>query len=1039
VRPRYGSLCAIALAALGATGNRAVPLGALDAARWIAAPADGVELRIAQDGDVLRLDFDFHGRGGWAAARLPLELELPDNWALGFELRAAAPANHLEIKFVDPSGESVWWSVKRDYAFPTGWTPIRVKKRQVKFAWGPAHGGEIHRLGALEMAITAGSGGRGTVWLRNFALSALPPDAPYAGTPTAAASAAAPGSEPGAALDGNPATFWQGPAGGATWTADFGSPRELGGLTFHWQAGGQPARFAVELSDDGRAYRPARSVTRGGGGRTDIVLPDAEARFVRLAVPPGNVAPALAEMEVQPLAFAESANAPFEAAAREAPRGDYPRGFSGEQVYWTVVGLDGGQSEILFSEDGAAELGVAAPALEPFLASSGRFWSWADTTPGQRLADGDLPIPSVDWQAGELRLEITALATGEAARSRLALRYRLRNPSATSLRATLFLAARPFQVNPPTQFLNQAGGVAKLTQARCTATGFDLDARAVAFDPPPARCGVSAFDEGSIAAMLRAGTVPPERELSDELGYASAAVSWTFELAPGAEREVVASTGLDGAPDAARIDGARFAALEQETRAYWRERLDRVGVDAPAADADLVRSLRTGLAAILIHRDGPAIQPGSRAYARSWIRDGALTGSALLRLGATDVVREFADWYAGFQYPDGKVPCCVDRRGADPVPENDSHGEWIHLVREVWRYGGDRAFAERLLPSVERAVGYLDRLRGERRTAEYGQGEKRIFYGLLPQSISHEGYSEKPMHSYWDDAFGYLGYDDAQALARELSREDLAARWRESRDAFRADLVASIALARSRHGIDFLPGAAELGDFDATSTTVFLDPTGLADALPRDAVEATFTRYQREFRERRDGQKEWDVYTPYELRAVGAFVRLGWRDRAHELLAFFRQGRRPAAWNQWAEVVFRELRKPRFLGDLPHGWVASDFARSFLDLYAYERRGDGALVLAAGIPRDWLAGGEPLGVRALRTPWGPLTYSMLLREGVLEARIEGLAAAPPRGVVFAPPIDPARARVTLDGQAVPARSEIALGRLPARVVVESPW
>jgi hypothetical protein len=64
---------------------------------------------------------------------------------------------------------------------------------------------------------------------------------------------------------------------------------------------------------------------------------------------------------------------------------------------------------------------------------------------------------------------------------------------------------------------------------------------------------------------------------------------------------------------------------------------------------------------------------------------------------------------------------------------------------------------------------------------------------------------------------------------------------------------------------------------------------------------------------------------------------------------------------------------------------------------------------------------------------------MLLREGVLEARIEGLAAAPPGGVVFAPPIDPARARVTLDGQAVPARSEIALGRLPARVVVESPW
>ncbi len=88
---------------------------------------------------------------------------------------------------------------------------------------------------------------------------------------------------------------------------------------------------------------------------------------------------------------------------------------------------------------------------------------------------------------------------------------------------------------------------------------------------------------------------------------------------------------------------------------------------------------------------------------------------------------------------------------------------------EVWRYGGERSFAERHLGSVERAVGYLDRLRAERRTGAYRSGAARVFYGLLPQSISHEGYSEKPMHSYWDDAFGYLGYNDA-ASARPRSR-----------------------------------------------------------------------------------------------------------------------------------------------------------------------------------------------------------------------------------------------------------------------------
>ena len=41
-------------------------------------------------------------------------------------------------------------------------------------------------------------------------------------------------------------------------------------------------------------------------------------------------------------------------------------------------------------------------------------------------------------------------------------------------------------------------------------------------------------------------------------------------------------------------------------------------------------------------------------------------------------------------------------------------------------------------------------------------------------------------------------------------------------------------------------------------------------------------------------------------------------------------GRRPAAWNQWPEVVHRDSLAPKFLGDLPHTWVGSDFVRSLL-------------------------------------------------------------------------------------------------------------
>src|SRR5205823_5447811 len=126
------------------------------------------------------------------------------------------------------------------------------------------------------------------------------------------------------------------------------------------------------------------------------------------------------------------------------------------------------------------------------------------------------------------------------------------------------------------------------------------------------------------------------------------------------------------------------------------------------------------------------------------------------------------------------------------------------------------------------------------------------------------------------------------------------------------DLLASLKATMAAHRIDFLPGSAELGDFDATSTTVGLNPLGGLDFLPRAAVERTFERYYQESIRARRAGGPWEAFTPYEWRTVGAFIRLGWRARAHEAMDFFLDHRRPAEWNQWAEVVFRDPRTPRF-------------------------------------------------------------------------------------------------------------------------------
>ena len=49
-------------------------------------------------------------------------------------------------------------------------------------------------------------------------------------------------------------------------------------------------------------------------------------------------------------------------------------------------------------------------------------------------------------------------------------------------------------------------------------------------------------------------------------------------------------------------------------------------------------------------------------------RDGAFASTALLQMGFITEVRDFLRWYAPHQFGDGKIPCCIDQRGADPTP-----------------------------------------------------------------------------------------------------------------------------------------------------------------------------------------------------------------------------------------------------------------------------------------------------------------------------------------------------------------------------------
>ena len=280
--------------------------------------------------------------------------------------------------------------------------------------------------------------------------------------------------------------------------------------------------------------------------RDYLYTPESDARFVRVILKSAEGASGygIRDITVRPLDWAASENDLFFAMARDAPRGSYPRYLSSEQSYWTVIGVDRDSAEALINEEGMIEVGRGQFSIEPFLYIDGKLVTWNDVSTSVASNAEALPLPQVVWSTKDLDLTISAFAAGPVDSSVLYARYRITNNSKTYKKPTLFLALRPLQVNPPWQFLNLPGGVARVdsisfqgSSARVTGNKFVRSLASVS------GFGAVTFDDGNIVDWLRLGKVPAPFSVTDPTGHASAAFAYQLELGPARDVESDRSRG----------------------------------------------------------------------------------------------------------------------------------------------------------------------------------------------------------------------------------------------------------------------------------------------------------------------------------------------------------------------------------------------------------------------------------------------------------------------------------------------------------------
>ena len=942
----------------------------------------------------LRLDYDFHDGGGFVAVRMLIFVTLPEIFKIDFEVRGEGPSNHFEFKVASPGGANVWRHQRLDHAMSKDWTSLRIFERDLPFAWGPAGGGAPSEVEAIEFVIAAGPGGKGFVELSHPSLE----DQTLTDSPMISASSSQPDHLPEAAFHSDSANAWRASSDDPTpwWLIDFGRNLRFGGLVIEWPPSLVARAYQIEASLDGNAWTLLYQATSTLGTKSHIPASGAEARQIRVVFRNPECA-AIQSLSLKPDAFSSTPNEFIHSITSDFPRGHFPRYWYREQSYWTPVGSPEGRRRALINEEGMVEVDEGCFSLEPFILTSNGLVTWADVKTSRALEKGGAPLPRVRWRAPGIRLDVLPWVDGKGDELTLRVTYRLVCSMPVS-NVRLAIAVRPYQVNPPWQAFRNLGGISKIQTISTHLNGLTVEGRTVLASPVPDQMGAALFEEGDVVGFLRDKIVPSRDHTQDASGLASGVMVW--DLAEGMTKLEVTISVPYFAIEAKQSPNSRANALSR-----WRDKLGEVCWQVPVCAEPAFDCFRTAAAHILINRDGPAIQPGPRRYTRSWIRDCVIMGMALAKAGLPEALREFLTWYAKFQREDGFIPCVVDRDGIDWLVEHDSHGQFLWGVREDFRQSGDLKFLEEMLPHVAKAGDYLIALRRERMTDSYTSGEHAACFGLLPESASHEGYLAHPVHSYWDDFWGVRGLEAAAELSQAVGITDDAARWKSEAVNFQSDMLRSIDKVIADKNLNYIPGSVEWADFDPTATSNAIAMLDFADVLPQGPLHEMLATYLDGFHRKHRGEMVWNNYTAYEIRIIGAFVRLGKRDTANELLEFFLSDRRPLEWNQWPEITWRNPLSPGHLGDVPHTWIAAEYLLAVTSMVAAEHEASESVVLAPGMPWAWISDVGGFSVSNLPTRYGSLDFRIKAHgTQTIEVDVGGKFRMPVGGLTIVPPL-----------------------------------
>lgn len=984
-----------------------------DAKAWSSMASPFVDAAAApgQEG-TLRWSVSFANSAGAAVLRRTVDAELPRAFRVRLKLRGPVPGATLELRLIGSLPGEVAVATHDGPDLSEQWvSPVLERWDFVP----PSGRGLPTRLSAIEVRMQSTHAGAAELTLDDLVIEPLPDlvriDKPVGVKTTSAAE----GTSVRETLGGDGSLRWRSNPADRTPTVelDFGGVRELGTIALGWGASA-PREVRVERRDEQGAWVPAGQLTSSDGGVDVMRVGPARATGLRLTMVPEEGEGV--DFDVIEFGRAETALTPWALIEAVAARGygaSWPAQARGMLIRWTAAGdPDGGTHEVLLDAHGKVEHRAGGFMLEPMLAIRQRLADPMSNVESMLLERPPLPVPVARTIWATLNVDTLAFPTSIGGAPATLVRTRVRNPSAVSFPGILTVAVRPLQVLPPVERSPiAAGGWSPVRSVRPVPGGVvvneSVQVRGVS---TPTSTSASTLADIDVGEWRDIRVTPPLDEARDDAGFASALFEFPVDGLAESTVDVWYAVIESADPNLPMLDvAAAEAALESHLNT-WAARLETHSITLPGGVQPIADSIKTALGHILLNRDGAALCNGPRAGAWAITFEAQRIALALLAFGFEQEAIDYADWLASLQHESGAIPGRASPGVIDRSDGPAATAAYLAIVRACAEFTNDDALVKRHASHVTRAAAFLEDqplpLVDESGEAGWPGGADRSF----AKSVA---------------VVGALG--DAAWLLERAGQGDDAARIAALVGQKQADVTAAIVAASNASSHRWLPGSAVSSAIDTALAPMMVERAWPDAVTPRAGVLTTL-------QESAAKVIEGDASVTSEwIRVAGALVRRGERSAAVSVLGVLLNRRAPVGWGQWNRSFQPASIRPAPLGDAPDSLAAAEFALAMRDMLVLDDATlDRRLVVAPGVPVEWVQTAPGLSVRDLRTRMGTLSYTLAGDASTWVLKIDALRDNAPAALLV--PAGKQVLSATVDGEATTVREGlVAIPRTPATV------